>query len=737
MKKILHNKNILRSLGVILFACFASNIFATTYYSISSAAISATASWNSVRDGSGTAPANFITAGDIFIIQGTGGLSGAPHAMTLASTGMTMTGVTLEIEGTASLTNSAVSATPFIIGSGSTFKLDANSTYTHGGNGAFSSLFGGTEVFAATSNFIINPTAALTGPSTVTCGSNFGNLTYSGVGSMQCNSVLPNIDGSLTVSVPTGTTGEFRLSSSAANFTLTIKGDLNLTGGATSTFSYGTGSSVGVINLEGNFNMSGGIFQTAATGGVSGTEKVCNINFSKGSGIQNFTKTGGTITSAATSFRRIIFTVNSGSTLNMGANILNCAGSSQVDFVTAAGSTVKLGDPAGIVVQGTTAITGNVQTSLTSNRTFNTVATYEYNGTTAQVTGSGLPATVNNLTINNTAGVTLSAPTTVNGALTLTSGSLNLNSQTLTMGGSSMVKGTGLIIGDYTHPAGSTLAPGASPGTITVNGALTNIGDWAIEIGGATAGTLYDQVLATGVTTLTSGTVNVTLISGYDPPLGTSFVVLDAASLTGTFTAINLPALLSGKTWATPVYNPAAGTVTIAVNAVLSTELVSFTAKANGNTNLLTWQTATEKNNSKFDIERSANGSQFTSIGTVKGNGTTASASSYTFLDEGPLSISYYRLVSVDNNGKKETSNVVTVLRGANGKTKLFPTLVVDKMTIVSDSNEPQAFNIFDLTGRNVQRGTFTTQQDVFVSGLATGTYILKVGSDVVKFIKQ
>jgi Secretion system C-terminal sorting domain len=736
MKKNVYNKNILRSLGVVLFVCLTNLSFAATYYSISSAVISATASWNSARDGSGTAPANFTTLGDIFIIQGTGGLSGAPHAMTLATTGMTMTGVTLEIEGAASLTNSAGSATPFIIGAGSTFKLNANSTYTHGGNGSFSSLFGGTEMFASTSNFIINPTAAITGPSTVTCGSNFGNLSYTGVGSMQCNSVLPNIDGDLTVNVPTGTTGELRLAASAGNSNLTIKGNLNLIGGITSTFSFGNGSSVGTINLEGNFNMTGGVFQTAATGGISGSEKICNINFTK-AGTQTFTKTGGTITANTSSFRRIVFTVKSSSTLDMGINILNCVSTGQVDFITEAGSTVKLGDVGGIVAFGSIATTGNIQTSATSNRTFNVGSNYEYTGSAPQTTGTGLPATVNSLTINNAAGVTLSAPTTVTGALTLTSGSLTLNSQALTMASGSMVKGTGTIIGDYTHPAGSTLAPGASPGTVTINGALTNIGDWAIEIGGATAGTQFDQVLATGATTLTSGTINVSLISGYDPPLGTAFIILDAASLTGTFTAINLPALLGGKTWATPVYDNALGTVTISINTVLSTELVSFTAKTNGNTNLLAWKTANEKDNAAFQIERSANGVQFTNIGTVKGNGTKASASDYTFLDEGPLSISYYRLVSVDNNGKKETSNVVTVLRGTNGKTKLYPTLVSDKMTIVSDSNEPQSFNIFDLTGRNVQRGTFTTQQEISVNNLATGTYILKVGSDAVKFIKQ
>ena len=384
MIKKFYNKTVLRAVGAVLFVCLmANNVFATTYYSTSSAAISATASWNSARDATGTAPANFITTGDVFIIQGTGGLSGAPHSMTLATTGLAMTGVTLEIEGGATLTNSAVSATPLAIGAGSTFKLDAGSTYIHGGNGAFTSLFGGTEMFAATSNFIMNPTAAITGPSTATCGSNFGNLSYTGVGSMQCNSVLPSIDGDLTVNVPTGTTGELRLAASAGNSSITIKGNLNLIGGTTSTFSFGNGSSVGTLNLEGNFNMTGGIFLTAATGGASGSDKICNINFSKGSGVQTFTKTGGTITANASSFRRIVFTTKVGSTLDMGTNILNGISTVQIDFITEAGSTVKFGDAGGIVAFGTLAATGNVQTSATSNRTLNVGGNYEFKGAAA------------------------------------------------------------------------------------------------------------------------------------------------------------------------------------------------------------------------------------------------------------------------------------------------------------------------------------------------------------------
>src|SRR5439155_4133123 len=90
-------------------------------------------------------------------------------------------------------------------------------------------------------------------------------------------------------------------------------------------------------------------------------------------------------------------TVNSGATLVTGTSILGGAGS----FTLAFGAGLTIGSAAGI----TAADGGNIQTS--GGRSYSTGANYTYNGSAAQATGDGLPATVNNLTINNSAGVTL------------------------------------------------------------------------------------------------------------------------------------------------------------------------------------------------------------------------------------------------------------------------------------------------------------------------------------------
>ncbi len=92
-------------------------------------------------------------------------------------------------------------------------------------------------------------------------------------------------------------------------------------------------------------------------------------------------------------------------------------------------------------------------------------------------------------------------------------------------------------------------------------------------------------------------------------------------------------------------------------------ELVSFSADMKEASITLTWETATETNNSGFDIQRSSDGKTFTSIGNIKGNGTTTEKQRYSFTDNqltgsGTM---YYRLKQVDYNGTYAYSEVLDV----------------------------------------------------------------------------
>lgn len=92
-------------------------------------------------------------------------------------------------------------------------------------------------------------------------------------------------------------------------------------------------------------------------------------------------------------------------------------------------------------------------------------------------------------------------------------------------------------------------------------------------------------------------------------------------------------------------------------------ELVSFTASVNENDVQLNWITATETNNSGFEILRFAqNDNGWKSIGFVPGYGTSTEKHFYSFRDEDLSAGKYqYRLKQIDFSGKSSFSEIAEV----------------------------------------------------------------------------
>jgi hypothetical protein len=76
----------------------------------------------------------------------------------------------------------------------------------------------------------------------------------------------------------------------------------------------------------------------------------------------------------------------------------------------------------------------------------------------------------------------------------------------------------------------------------------------------------------------------------------------------------------------------------------LPVKMVKFLASADAKTAKLYWETASELNNDKFEVERSINGTDFLKIGELKGNGTSQKLNTYNFKDYTPINgVNYYR----------------------------------------------------------------------------------------------
>jgi hypothetical protein len=74
----------------------------------------------------------------------------------------------------------------------------------------------------------------------------------------------------------------------------------------------------------------------------------------------------------------------------------------------------------------------------------------------------------------------------------------------------------------------------------------------------------------------------------------------------------------------------------------------------------LAWTTASEYNNNRFEIERSADGNHFEIIGVLAGKMNSREITNYTFLDNKPFAgINYYRLNQIDKNGANTYSDLI------------------------------------------------------------------------------
>jgi hypothetical protein len=192
----------------------------------------------------------------------------------------------------------------------------------------------------------------------------------------------------------------------------------------------------------------------------------------------------GSFTSTATAKSTSIRTLTFDGTLVFNGSVAQVTGTLLV-----AANNLTINNSAGVTLSGNTAVNGTL--TMTSGAlnlnshtlTYGASATLAYNGATAQVTGEELPAAtpLPNLTINNSAGVTLSGNAAVNGTLTMTSGALDLNSNALTYGASATLAyngATAQVTGEELLAAIPNLtinnASGvALGGSTTVNDALT------------------------------------------------------------------------------------------------------------------------------------------------------------------------------------------------------------------------------------------------------------------------
>jgi len=153
----------------------------------------------------------------------------------------------------------------------------------------------------------------------------------------------------------------------------------------------------------------------------------------------------------------------------------------------------------------------------------------------------------------------------------------------------------------------------------------------------------------------------------------------------------------------------------------------------------LTWQTASETNNSGFDVQRQAEGSSWKTVGSVGGAGITSDVRSYRYADTDlPYDADQlkYRLRQRDVDGTTALSKQVTIDRTVDRLRlqEVFPNPASNSATIrfAIPDRRTVTLQLYDELGRKVRTissGKMDGRQKVQldVSGLSSGSYFLRL----------
>jgi hypothetical protein len=150
------------------------------------------------------------------------------------------------------------------------------------------------------------------------------------------------------------------------------------------------------------------------------------------------------------------------------------------------------------------------------------------------------------------------------------------------------------------------------------------------------------------------------------------------------------------------------------------------------------WTVSNQTNLREYRVERSADGRNFSAIGSVAARNTAAASINYQFDDARALSgWNYYRIQCVDNDGRFKYTTVVKVMMGkAAGSITVFPNPVEGSTMNLQLVNQPASrytLRMLSTEGRVVMTQTLdhsggsAAKQIALPALLANGQYRVEV----------
>jgi len=466
-------------------------------------------------------------------------------------------------------------------------------------------------------------------------------------------------------------------------------------------------------------------------------------------------------------------------TLNVTGNVF-ISGGGNIDLCSGTGANT-----------GTLNVGGNFTSFGAITETGTGKGQLNFNGSSAQIFNQS-GAFVNNIGIgiNNTAGVTFSGgPITINDALTLTNGVLTIPAgNTLTIANGNVIGGSGFGTGKHIN----TQVSGATQAFVVVN----NMGAGTPYVIPTGNGTSYLPATLTPSTT-SSFTVGVfTGITQNGLPNGTAFTALmkqgavDAvwtinrnSGTLGTDMTLGWPAALEGSSfstyttnqigiahWDNPAWGNCFGTGDNAANTATRNGVTVFSpfsvgktpyvlpvkfsyvnaAKTNGS-NTVYWKAACSSAEVTFNVERSADGTNFSTINSINASQLRC-AQPFNYTDNSNLAGTvFYRIKSVEVTGVVTYSTIVKLSDQQKDMQlkAVLPNPVTDQaqLSIISPQRDEITLVVVSMDGKIVQQSKVQLQAgasivNLDVSALQKGVYMVKGTfgngeSNTLKFIRQ
>jgi hypothetical protein len=170
--------------------------------------------------------------------------------------------------------------------------------------------------------------------------------------------------------------------------------------------------------------------------------------------------------------------------------------------------------------------------------------------------------------------------------------------------------------------------------------------------------------------------------------------------------------------------------------------LSEFTGHKTANINVLNWTSSTENNLSHYNIQRSANGTAFITLGRMDSksiNGNSSTDLDYSYPDAHPApGHNYYRLEQVDKDGKIRYSKVIDLFNSNNGSTidiRQNDGGNLININIVATKTSSAMIKLSDMNGRimktiNAKIENGNNNLPVRLDDLAKGMYVVQVYED-------